>query len=72
MPAMLDQFIFLQIARPNLSHSCMQKGYIFKHRDLYIDKYTFWEAMYLYSEMGDFLWSNLASQIDKLNETCIF
>jgi len=50
----------------------MQKGYIFKHRDLYIDKYTFWEAMYLYSEMGDFLWSNLASQIDKLNETCIF
>jgi len=44
------------------------KGSIFKHKDLHIDEYTFWEAIYLYNEMGDFLWVNPADPYEKLTE----
>jgi len=44
------------------------KGSMFKHRDLRIDEYAFWEAIYLYNEIGDFLWQDLANLVEKLNE----
>jgi len=44
------------------------KGSIFKHRDLHIDKYTFWEAIYMYYGMGDFLWLDPANPVEKLSE----
>jgi len=33
------------------------------------DVYAFWEALYLYNEMGDFLWINPAESVTKLSET---
>ncbi len=44
------------------------KGSMFKHRDLRIDEYAFWEAIYLYNEIGDFLWQDPANPVEKLNE----
>jgi len=44
------------------------KGSIFKHRDLRIDEYAFWEAIYLYNEMGNFLWHDPANPVEKLSE----
>jgi len=41
---------------------------MFKHRDLHINEYAFWETIYLYNEMGDFLWQDPANLVEKLNE----
>jgi len=35
---------------------------------LKIDVYAFWEAIYLYNEIGDFLWINPAELANKLSE----
>jgi len=44
------------------------KSSIFKDCDLHIDKYAFWEVIYLYNEMGDLLWPDPAEPVKKLNE----
>ncbi len=36
---------------------------------MHIDQYAFWEGIYLYNELGDFLlWDNLLDQVLKLTE----
>jgi len=44
------------------------KGSLVKFEKLKIDEYAFWEAIFLYNELGDFLWPDLAEPVTKLNE----
>jgi len=59
-----------------LSHNSCYKHFTFMRtpgslkmdQRLKIDVYAFWEALYLYNEMGDFLWINPAEPVNKLSE----
>jgi len=59
-----------------LSQDSCQKHFTFMHtpgslkmdQRLETDVYAFWEALYLYNEMGNFLWINQAELVTKLSE----
>jgi len=44
------------------------KGALVKFEKLKIDELAFWEAIFLYNELGDFLWPDPAEPSAKLNE----
>jgi len=44
------------------------KGSLTKAKKLKIDEYAFWEAIFLYNELGEFLWPDSAEPVAKLNE----